>query len=478
MSANVFTEENDLGSSEGGRRIWQVWLLHLLVFAIPLSAVIFVWSGPHAWYVAPLFIVPLAVIQWVDTKPWFERRQPEEVLPDWPFNALVYALALIHFVMLAGLIHLFTQQSLFSLDTITVVIVVGGSSGFSIITAHELIHRRQKSAQWLGRLMLSSVLYEHFYTEHLRGHHVRVGLSEDPATALYGETFSEFWRRTVPGQFRSAWRLECSRLGDADMSVFDRRILSNRVLHGLLLGWGIAFGILGLFGWTAFLAYLLQAFIAVRLLEAVNYFEHWGLERSGRRVQPTDSWDTHSGFTYYGLVGLSRHADHHTFPSRAYQSLRVCDEAPVLPVGYIALVDMVLANNTEFIRIAKEELRRKELGPFASKSGRERAELEDLRVPPQPILQRLLGRMSPKTRTVLLPLALLVLVSLGGWFFSGSDVSLGWVLVRNAVIGGLFVSLFLFRNWLEVRVQNGWISWGFGLLLLFFVGTSTQGFLG
>jgi hypothetical protein len=244
------------------------------------------------------------------------------------------------------------------------------------------------------------------------------------------------------------------------------------------LGWVIAFGILGLFGWSAFLAYLLQAFIAVRLLEAVNYFEHWGLERSGRRVQPADSWDTHSGFTYYGLVGLSRHADHHTFPSRAYQSLQVCDEAPVLPVGYVALVDMVLANNAEFIRIAKEELRRKELGPFASESGRERAELEDARIPPQPFLQRVLGQLPPKTRSVLLPLTLLALVSLGGWFFSGSDLSLGWVFVRNAAIAGLFVSLFFFRNWLESRVHNGWISWGFGLLLLFVVGTSTQGFLG
>lgn len=478
MSTSTAGDTPDFTSAVSQAGAFRLWFMHLLVFAIPLSAVAFVWSGPHAWYVAPLFIVPLAVIQWVDTKPWFEFRQPDEALPTWPFDMLVYGLALIHFVMLAGLVHLFLEQGIFSLDTITVVVVVGGSSGFSIITAHELIHRRQKPAQLLGRLMLASVLYEHFYTEHLRGHHVRVGLPEDPATARYGETFPEFWRRTVPGQFRSAWRLECARLGDVDMSLFDRRTLSNRVLHGVLLGWGIAFGILAFFGWPAFLAYLLQAFIAVRLLEAVNYFEHWGLERSGRRVQPTDSWDTHSGFTYYGLVGLSRHADHHTYPSRAYQSLRVCDEAPVLPVGYVALVDMVLANNDEFIRIAKEELRSRELGPFSSEAGRKRAEAEDLRIPPRPVLERALAWMSPGARKLIVPLALLAGVSLGGWFFSGADASLGWVFLRNAMIAGLFVSLFFFRNWLESRVHNGWVSWGAGLLLLWVVGTSTQGFLG
>lgn len=478
MSFSTVGDAPEFTSRETGAGAFRLWFMHLLVFAIPLSAVAFVWSGPHAWYVAPLFIVPLAVIQWVDTQPWFEFRQPDETLSAWPFDLLVYGLALVHFVMLAGLIHLFLEQGLFSLDTLMVVIVVGGSSGFSIITAHELIHRRGKPAQLLGRLMLASVLYEHFYTEHLRGHHVRVGLPEDPATARYGETFREFWRRTVPGQFRSAWRLECARLGDAEMSFLDPRTRSNRVLHGLLVGWGIAFGILALFGWPAFLAYLLQAFMAVRLLEAVNYFEHWGLERSGRRVQPTDSWDTHSGFTYYGLVGLSRHADHHTYPSRAYQSLRVCEEAPVLPVGYVALVDMVLTNNDEFIRIAKEELRRKELGPFASEEGRARAESEDLRIPPRPFLERLLAGMPSKVRGVVIPSVLLALVSVGGWFFSDAGVSLGWVLLRNAVIAGLFVGVFFFRSWLESRVHNGWISWSAGILLLWIVGTGTHGFLG
>ena len=139
---------------------------------------------------------------------------------------------------------------------------------------------------------------------------------------------------------------------------------------------------------------------------------------------------------------------------------------------------MVLANNDEFIRIAKEELRSRELGPFSSEAGRKRAEAEDLRIPPRPVLERALAWMSPGARKLIVPLALLAGVSLGGWFFSGADASLGWVFLRNAMIAGLFVSLFFFRNWLESRVHNGWVSWGAGLLLLWVVGTSTQGFLG
>ncbi len=59
------------------------------------------------------------------------------------------------------------------------------------------------------------------YTEHLRGHHVRVGTPDDPATARFGEAYEPFFRRTVPAQFRSAWRLELTRLGDAEMSLFN-----------------------------------------------------------------------------------------------------------------------------------------------------------------------------------------------------------------------------------------------------------------
>ncbi|MDG2335107.1 MAG: fatty acid desaturase, partial [Myxococcota bacterium] len=257
----------------------EIWLGHLMSFLIPLTTLAFVWTGPHSWYAALLFIAPLAIFHWMDVQPHYERRQPVETLPSWPFNIIVYLLVIVHFAVLVGLVRLFAMQSVFSFDMLMVFVLVGGSSGFSIITAHELIHRGDTFSRLLGRLMLSTVLYEHFYTEHLRGHHVRVGTAEDPATARFGESYREFWRRTVPGQFRSAWRLEADRLeGRAGLS-FPARLVENRIIQGLVVGWAGVAGVLYFFGPVACLAYILQALVAVRLLEAVNYFEHWGLER-------------------------------------------------------------------------------------------------------------------------------------------------------------------------------------------------------
>jgi alkane 1-monooxygenase len=342
------------------------WVLsrHLVSFLMPFSALAFIWTGPHPWYIAPLFMLPSLYMMGLDSNGAVERRQPAPDTPAWPFDLLVYSLAALHFLIIFELVSMFSSQEFFSVDTVMVVVVIGGNSGFSIITAHELIHRKRPADQLLGRLLLCTVLQEHFYTEHLRGHHPRVGTPEDPATAKFGENFEDFYRRTIPGQFRSAWKLETRRLGDSEMSLFDVRMLHNRILHGIAVGWGLAFAILAGFGVVSFIVFLIQALMASRLLEAVNYFEHWGLRRTTRAVQPTDSWDTHSWFTYYGLTGLSRHSDHHREQSRPYQELQVFDESPILPSGYLQMVDMVMVRNDEFQKQAVRELQDRNLGPF------------------------------------------------------------------------------------------------------------------
>ena len=119
------------------------------------------------------------------------------------------------------------------------------------------------------------------------------------------------------------------------------------------------------FGAAALTVFVLQAFVAVAALEAVNYFEHWGLRRSARKVQLTDSWDSDSAFTFYTLVGLSRHADHHAYAARPYQQLRHWDESPKLPCGYFGMVMLIWARNDVVRHLLRQELERRRLGPFA-----------------------------------------------------------------------------------------------------------------
>jgi len=343
--------------------------LHLLCLVLPLTTLAFLSTTPHPWWGALLFLLPLIGSVVVDNLSPRELRQPAAALPVGPFDGLLYLLVGLQVVNLALAVRMVATNGFFRVDTLVAWLLVGVNSGYSgIVVAHELIHRRERHMQLLGRLLMASVLYEHFYTEHLRGHHARVGTASDPATARFGETFHAFYRRTVPGQFRSAFRLEKKRLGDEEMSVFDRRIIRNRVFHGLVVAWGIALALAASFGLGAFVLYVGQALVAVRLLEAVNYFEHWGLVRTAKRISPVDSWDTDSWFTLYTLVGLSRHADHHAFAMRPFQELRHWEESPKLPTGYFGMVDMVLFRNRRFRELMTEELRKRKLGPFASEA--------------------------------------------------------------------------------------------------------------
>jgi alkane 1-monooxygenase len=460
------------------RQVAGLWARHLTSLTVPGIGVAFVATGPHPWYVAPLFLLPLVLVHDIDCVARWERAQPDSRLPAWPFDALVYLLAGLQLWLVAETVLLFTRQGIFSVDMAMVFVVVGASSGFSIITAHELIHRRRPWERALGRLLLCSVLYEHFFTEHLRGHHVRVATPEDPATARFGEGYEEFFRRTLPAQLRSAWRLEQRRIGNP--GLLDPRLLRNRVLHGLVLEWGIAAAVLAVFGLAAFVAFALQALVAVRLLEAVNYFEHWGLRRSGRRVRLVDSWDTHSWFTYYGLIGLSRHADHHAYPARPYQQLRVWDEAPLLPFGYVGMVDLVIGRNDAFQRSAAVELGRRRLGPFADEAGEgtevgEEAALARLeqvqaaRSPGAPsFFRRLAAAIPPPARAALLFAAVVLAVTTGvQWETGGAEMGFAPRLALDTWIAGVFAFSIRARGWLGERVRLEVASWllAFGLLL-------------
>lgn len=346
--------------------IARVWAFHLISLAMPLYVVAFVATGPHrgATALAWLGVIPLLML--LDRKSGRALHEPVEDMPAWPFDAILLALTTLQLVTIALAARLVARAGLLSADALVAAVLVGANSGYSaIVVAHELIHRKSRFMQFLGRLLLATVCYEHFFTEHVRGHHLRVGTADDPATSRFGETYGAFWKRTVRGQFVSAWRIEAKRLGDEDLKWHDPRALRSAVVHGVIGEALIAAAVLAFFGPAALVVHLAQAYVAVRLLEAVNYFEHYGLARQGRKVRPVDSWDSESSFTLFALVGLSRHADHHAYAARPYQALRTWDESPKLPYGYIVTTLMVIFANARLRALLGAELQRKKLGPFA-----------------------------------------------------------------------------------------------------------------
>ncbi|MCB9679667.1 MAG: fatty acid desaturase [Alphaproteobacteria bacterium] len=336
-------------------------VLHLLAFFIPVAVLTYLATGPHSpWFAAfatAVVFVPIAL----DALSPAERRDPDHRVPPGVWNGVLWALTALHLAIVAAL-PFYVVRAHSAVDVLVAVWLVGNASAQGIVLGHELVHRPQPVYRLAGRALMAGVLYEHFYTEHVRGHHKRVGTAEDPATAAYGERFWPFFARTVPAQLRSAWALETKRLKAG--GLVDRRHIHNRVLHGLIVGWGVAALVLVALGPLAFAAYVGQAFFAVLMLEGVNFMEHWGLVRSGKRVQVIDSWDSESGLTYYMLIGLARHGDHHAHAARPYQDLRLFAETPKMPWGYLATAYCAVFADFLLIPRLDAELKRCRLGPY------------------------------------------------------------------------------------------------------------------
>ncbi|HEX2678676.1 MAG TPA: fatty acid desaturase, partial [Polyangiales bacterium] len=195
----------------------RAFLLHLLAFVLPLITVTYWLTAPHAWWASLLWTMPVWILVWIDNRAKTDKRQPREDIPQWPFDLQIYALFAIqifNYVMLGVVvskysIHTFHEAVQTLAALVPVLVLTGTTAGYSgIVLGHEFVHRRNPIEFLMGRILLAGVLYEHFATEHVRGHHPRIGTPEDPATARFGETHKDFVRRTIPAQFVSAWHLE------------------------------------------------------------------------------------------------------------------------------------------------------------------------------------------------------------------------------------------------------------------------------
>lgn len=88
-----------------------------------------------------------------------------------------------------------------------------------------------------------------------------------------------------------------------------------------------------------------QAAGGIVMLELVNYIEHYGLQRKQdpithcyERVSPVHSWNATTFFSNAITFRLQRHSSHHADSSLPYYGLENAATAPMLPVGYSAML--------------------------------------------------------------------------------------------------------------------------------------------
>ena len=236
-------------------------------------------------------------------------------------NVIVHLHAIGVLVVLATLLWRLSVEGLTVLSFLGMISAGLNNGASGIVAAHELGHRKPKSASWwLARLTLFSVIYAHFTTEHNHTHHRHWARDRDPTSSPWGRSVYAHVLMTVPKQVRGA---------------LAARPQDTKRVFLLEAGFIVALATLAP---PLAAGFVVQAIAAVYLLEFVNYLQHHGLRRQDdERPNATHAWESRHRLSRWTLMELPLHPSHHLKSSTRYERLDVHDESPQLPYGYYVM---------------------------------------------------------------------------------------------------------------------------------------------
>lgn len=291
------------------------WAPHLIGLLTPVSAAIALVVG--GWWMLTPIVLLLGLYPFLDSIAGSSTIHDVEE-EGRGHNVIVHLHGILVPVVVVCLLYRISA-GLGSIPMVIPVLSTGLATGAAgVVAAHELGHRRPRSASWwLGRLDLLSVLYLHFTVEHNHTHHKHWAREVDPTSSPWGRSVYGHLVRTVPRQLRNAYRI---RKKDTTVSI-----LVEITLLASLAIWGLPY----------LVAFVGQAFVAIYLLEFVNFIQHHGLQRGeDERPNAGHAWESRTRWSRYTLMNLPLHAAHHLRSSTPYERLRPYDESPQLPGGY------------------------------------------------------------------------------------------------------------------------------------------------
>lgn len=293
--------------------------LPMLIGTLSMPALTLVgWQLGGAWQwlgaIYPLLVHPI-----LDPLSGTVAEAPRSRTTPWD-DLLLWISMPVQCVILLTALHRMAPEQFWSS-----AICCGMSAGvYGVTSAHELIHRARRRERELGLAQLLQCGFAHFRIEHLYIHHRLAATKHDPATARRGESLYAYWLRALPTGWWKCW-------------AADRRMLRDQALQLLVL---IAVG--ASFGREGLLLFGVQSLIAMLLLSAVDYLEHYGLERlemsSGKfePFGPAHAWEARERLSNLTLFNLGLHPSHHIEARTPYPELKAIDASPRLPFGYSA----------------------------------------------------------------------------------------------------------------------------------------------
>jgi alkane 1-monooxygenase len=309
-------------------------------YIIPLLGLLtFYTTGIYAFLGLIFLYVFVPILEQIISPDSYNLEQTEKELAreDFFFDLVLYLIVPLHLYVIYVFLNSISDPALTTADLIARVLMMGTILGVNgINVGHELGHKTKNIAkQILAQVMLTSSVQNHFMPYHNGGHHKDIGTPDDLTSAKKGDNYYLFAIRSQIGGYFKTWTLESKRL-----KAEGKKPIRNPMFLYTLLPILMLFVIYNFFGLFVTSFYFVACIHGIAILEAQNYFAHYGLRRNKRpdgryeRVNARHSWNSDHIIGRVLLFELTRHSDHHHMGAKPYQVLDSKEESPMLPFGY------------------------------------------------------------------------------------------------------------------------------------------------
>lgn len=286
-------------------------------------------------------IIPLLELVFSPDRYNFTEAEKELAKEDPTYDRIMYLMIPLHFFIMYQFLISINEPGLVLSDSIARVLMMGIVLAFSGINlGHDLGHKTNDWVkQVLAQIMLTTAMQNHFVPYHNGGHHRDVATPHDLTSAREGDNYYLFAIKSQIGGYLKTWSLESKRLQALNKSTWLNPMILFTMLPLIMFA-----GIYYYFGTYATIGYFIAVVFGISILEAQNYFAHYGLRRKvgpdGRyeRVSVRHSWNSDHIIGRVLFFELTRHSDHHHMGAKPFQILDSKEESPMLPYGYPAML--------------------------------------------------------------------------------------------------------------------------------------------
>ena len=271
-------------------------------------------------------------------------REPEVAALRRGARIQLWVYGVLHVALYPYVVYLVATGRLGTLETIgagaSLACMAGTVGG---LAGHDLIHKRSPLDRALGIAIYATSSYGHFYSSHIGGHHVNVGLHGDWGTARRGETIYGFLYRAMVHGFVGGLRIEAARLrrrGERGYGLGNFVVVYAAVT---VVAWAL---LAGFAGPRALVFLLVVSVVSIAFMELFNYISHYALTRASSEgrgadpIAPEHTWESNDKVVNWFIFNAGLHKHHHDKPAHGFERLTLFEDADYIPYG-IAMMAIV-----------------------------------------------------------------------------------------------------------------------------------------